>query len=96
MYYSGREKELAKVKCAFSQNNSPAQKSFVIFGLGGSGKTEFAIKFAEDARQDLLWVKLHPAVKQLRSSAKTTRPRCTTTSYTLGLLHLTTYRVVPL
>jgi hypothetical protein len=51
-YYTGRNKELSKLKSAFSQNNSPTQKSFVIFGLGGSGKTEFAIKFAEDTRQD--------------------------------------------
>jgi tetratricopeptide (TPR) repeat protein len=51
-YYTGRNKELSKLKSAFSQNSSPTQKSFVIFGLGGSGKTEFAIKFAEDTRQD--------------------------------------------
>jgi tetratricopeptide (TPR) repeat protein len=51
-YYTGRAKELAKLKVAFSQSNSPSQKTFVIFGLGGSGKTEFAIKFAEDTRQN--------------------------------------------
>jgi tetratricopeptide (TPR) repeat protein len=51
-YYTGRDKELAKLKAAFSQNTSPAQKCFVIYGLGGSGKTEFAIKFAEDTRQN--------------------------------------------
>jgi hypothetical protein len=33
--------------------------------------------------------------KRLRSAAKTTRPRCPTTSYILGLLHLTTYAVLP-
>jgi hypothetical protein len=34
--------------------------------------------------------------KAVRSQAKTTRPRCPTTSYTLDLLHLTTYRRTPL
>jgi hypothetical protein len=51
---------------------------------------------SSQVRGSVLWVKLHPAVKQLRSSAKTTRPRCPTTSYTLDLLHLTTYRRTPL
>ncbi|KAK9788188.1 putative NB-ARC domain-containing protein [Seiridium cardinale] len=32
-------------------NSSSKRKSFVVFGMGGSGKTQFASKFAEDMRE---------------------------------------------
>lgn len=34
-----------------SGKNSPIHKRFVIFGLGGSGKTQFCCKFASDNKQ---------------------------------------------
>ena len=44
---------MAKLNTAFDTTNS-SQKRFVIYGLGGSGKTELALKYAED-HQDKFW-----------------------------------------
>ena len=44
---------MAKLNAAFDVPNS-SQKRFVIYGLGGSGKTELALKYAEE-HQDKFW-----------------------------------------
>jgi hypothetical protein len=54
-FYTGREREMAKIKAAFDDDTTCyGQKRFVIFGLGGSGKTELVLKYAEDYAQ-LYW-----------------------------------------
>ena len=50
-FYTGRETQMAKVQDAFGDVAHAGQKRFVIFGLGGSGKTELALKYAEDHLQ---------------------------------------------
>lgn len=54
--YTGRKSYLAGLKQAFDSSNSssldnPTHKRFVVFGLGGSGKTQFCCKFASDNKQ---------------------------------------------
>ena len=55
--YTGREnllEELATIMFDSETRKSGTgmiQKRFVIYGLGGSGKTQFCCKFAEDNRQ---------------------------------------------
>ncbi|MCJ1338200.1 hypothetical protein MMC09_003485 [Bachmanniomyces sp. S44760] len=53
--YTGRKGYLDGLKQAFSSSHSssdsPAHKRFVVFGLGGSGKTQFCCKFASDNKQ---------------------------------------------
>lgn len=39
---------MAKIKAAFKDTTFAGQKIFVIYGLGGSGKTELALKYAEE------------------------------------------------
>lgn len=51
-FYTGREKQMAMLKAAFEQTRHPGQKRFVVYGLGGSGKTELALKYAEDHMQN--------------------------------------------
>ncbi|KAI2630921.1 hypothetical protein GGR54DRAFT_176744 [Hypoxylon sp. NC1633] len=51
-FYTGREKQMAKLDAAFKDTGSIGQKRFVIYGLGGSGKTELALKYAEDHLRD--------------------------------------------
>jgi tetratricopeptide (TPR) repeat protein len=51
-FYTGREKQMAKLKAAFEQPGFAAQKRFVVYGLGGSGKTELALKYAQDHMQN--------------------------------------------
>jgi hypothetical protein len=51
--FVGREDLLGRLRLAFFPHNSsivpgPGRKSFVIFGMGGSGKTELCCKFATD------------------------------------------------
>ena len=53
-YYTGREKQLAVIGRAFEDNTFFSQKRLVIYGLGGSGKTELALKYAE-RHQDKYW-----------------------------------------
>ncbi|KAI1357978.1 hypothetical protein F5Y08DRAFT_131670 [Xylaria arbuscula] len=53
-YFTGREKQLAKLETAFRDVMQPRQLRFVIYGLSGSGKTELAFKFADEHRQ-LFW-----------------------------------------
>ena len=51
-FYTGRESQMAKLRAAFSDNTYTGQKRFVIFGLAGSGKTELALKYAQDSQHE--------------------------------------------
>lgn len=53
--FTGRESELRELRESFlpkrgspMRDNSQGQRRFVVFGLGGSGKTQFCSKFAQD------------------------------------------------
>lgn len=51
--FTGREDLLDDLSRTFIQSGSPraeAQRRFVIYGLGGAGKTQFCCKFAEENR----------------------------------------------
>jgi Cdc6-like AAA superfamily ATPase len=54
-YYTGRQQELNDLKSALkvlqSRERQDHQKRFVIYGVGGAGKTQFACKFAQDNRE---------------------------------------------
>lgn len=41
---------MSKLETAFCDTTYPGQKRFVIYGLSGSGKTELALRYAEDHR----------------------------------------------
>jgi Cdc6-like AAA superfamily ATPase len=47
-FYTSRERQIAKLEAVFKDTAYRGQKRFVIYGLGGSGKTELALKYAED------------------------------------------------
>ncbi|KAI0532281.1 tetratricopeptide repeat domain-containing protein [Xylaria digitata] len=53
--FTGRESLLRELRHCFIQPlgplNSHSQRRFVVHGLGGSGKTQFCCKFAEDNRE---------------------------------------------
>ncbi|TGJ81449.1 hypothetical protein E0Z10_g7321 [Xylaria hypoxylon] len=53
--FTGREPLLQKLRQCFIQPPGPlhrqSQRRFVVHGLGGSGKTQFCCKFAEDNRE---------------------------------------------
>lgn len=52
--YIGREDKAAKLADLFFSHvpgQSEEQKRFVIYGVGGSGKTQFCCKFAQDHQQ---------------------------------------------
>jgi hypothetical protein len=60
-FYTGREDQEEQLKSCFLPESSQTcgsvrgktlekQKRFVIYGVGGSGKTQFCCKFAEDNR----------------------------------------------
>ncbi|KAI0383034.1 hypothetical protein F5Y04DRAFT_287602 [Hypomontagnella monticulosa] len=51
-FYTGREKQMERLVAAFRSNAYIGQKRFVIYGLSGSGKTELAMKYAEDHLQE--------------------------------------------
>ncbi|KAJ5752058.1 Tetratricopeptide-like helical [Penicillium odoratum] len=62
-YYTGRQKQLEELKATLnvleSRKRQDHQKRFVIYGLGGSGKTEFCCKFAQDNREHfwgIFWI----------------------------------------
>lgn len=48
--YTGREPLLNQLKALLGLADSNIQKRFVVYGMGGSGKTEFCCKFAQDNR----------------------------------------------
>jgi len=54
--YIGREDILATLRASFFPGGSPVskagQKSFVVFGMGGCGKTELCSKFASDNKHE--------------------------------------------
>lgn len=52
--YTGYATQQAKLHAAFRDATSPGQRIFVIYGPEGCGKTELALKYAEDAR-DQFW-----------------------------------------
>ena len=61
--YTGRSRILLELKKAFigssDRSDLSAQKRLVIYGLGGSGKTQFSCKFAQDNRQSfwgVFWI----------------------------------------
>jgi hypothetical protein len=43
---------MATLKAALEDSTYPGQRRFVIYGLGGSGKTELAIKYAEEYQRN--------------------------------------------
>ncbi|KAL2024434.1 hypothetical protein VTK56DRAFT_8245 [Thermocarpiscus australiensis] len=51
-FYTGRARQMAKLKAALEDATYPGQRRFVIYGLGGSGKTELALKYAEEYQQN--------------------------------------------
>ncbi|KAM0721367.1 hypothetical protein Q7P37_002291 [Cladosporium fusiforme] len=56
-HYLGREDELEALKRAFWQEDGKKkieQKRYVVYGVGGSGKTQFCCKYAQDL-QDKYW-----------------------------------------
>lgn len=59
--FTGRETLLEELKQAFEGTpaNDHMQKRFIIYGLGGSGKTQFCCKFAQDNRENfwgIFWI----------------------------------------
>lgn len=54
-YYTGRQKQLTELASILhvteSRHRQTHQKRFIISGLGGSGKTQFCCKFAQDNRE---------------------------------------------
>lgn len=53
-FYKGRQALLDELKAHFTKPTVTLQKRFVIYGLPGSGKTQFCCKFAQDLRA-LFW-----------------------------------------
>jgi len=49
-YFTGRAAQLAKLEAAFGDPTRPTQQRFVVYGLGGSGKTELSFRFADGYR----------------------------------------------
>ena len=54
-FYTGREEEADQLARYFFQSSSSEKqmqkrRRFVIYGVGGSGKTQFCCKFADDNR----------------------------------------------
>ena len=57
-YFVGREEIISLIKEKFQAFDSPQQRVVVLHGLGGIGKTQTAIHFAEQYQQDytaVLW-----------------------------------------
>jgi signal recognition particle GTPase len=57
-HFTGRRAVLSMIDKAFlsplPEITSSHQKKFALYGLGGSGKTQIALKFAQEARKRLL------------------------------------------
>ncbi|TFK34399.1 hypothetical protein BDQ12DRAFT_738263 [Crucibulum laeve] len=59
--FTGQQAHLNRLKIYFSlrtENNISPWRSFVIYGMGGIGKTQIALKFAEDVSgySHIFWV----------------------------------------
>jgi GTPase SAR1 family protein len=52
--FTGRNEDLQRLTTAFAPCESPQhrhQRRFVLFGLGGSGKTQICLKYVQDYRE---------------------------------------------
>ena len=57
--FVGRKDELHKITSALSRDKTSEQRSFTIWGLGGIGKSQIALAFANRSKTDfdiLLWI----------------------------------------
>lgn len=71
--YTGRHTQMKAIEDAFSASIPPIQKRFVIHGQPGTGKTELALKYAEEhARQywGVFWVDASSSANTMLSYAK--------------------------
>jgi hypothetical protein len=68
-YYTGRKAQLVKIEAAFRNLTLPKQQVFVIYGLSGSGKTELALRFAEENRNKFWGVFYVDASSEKHASA---------------------------
>ncbi|KAJ2967812.1 hypothetical protein NUW58_g10358 [Xylaria curta] len=71
--YTGRHSQMKAIEDAFSASIPPIQKRFVIQGQPGTGKTELALKYAEEhARQywGVFWVDASSSSNAMLSYAK--------------------------
>ncbi|KAI2615206.1 hypothetical protein GGR54DRAFT_632305 [Hypoxylon sp. NC1633] len=71
--YTGRDLQMKAIEDAFSASIPPIQKRFVIQGQPGTGKTELALKYAEEhARQywGVFWVDASSSANTMLSYAK--------------------------
>jgi Cdc6-like AAA superfamily ATPase len=46
--FTGRDEYLQKLKGYFGSNAGGQRKSFLLYGLGGIGKTQICLKFIEE------------------------------------------------
>ncbi|KAJ5316926.1 hypothetical protein N7508_001434 [Penicillium antarcticum] len=72
-YYTGRAQYLEKLQnilvASTADEQDPQQQRFVVYGMGGSGKTQFCCKFAEHNRESywgIFWIDAtsHERIKQ--------------------------------
>ena len=47
--FTGREDDLEKLRQCFGQRDRPSpRRQFLLYGIGGGGKTQIALKFVEE------------------------------------------------
>lgn len=46
--FTGRDKYLQRLRDYFSPSSGDKRKAFLLYGLGGIGKTQICLKFIED------------------------------------------------
>ena len=47
--FTGREDDLGKLRQYFDQRDGPSpRRQFLLYGIGGGGKTQIALKFVEE------------------------------------------------
>jgi len=49
--FTGRNEILARLRKQLCEIQTEGQKRFVIYGMGGSGKSEVCLKFADENRE---------------------------------------------
>ncbi|KIL64558.1 hypothetical protein M378DRAFT_11360 [Amanita muscaria Koide BX008] len=57
--FSGRESYLQDLHTHFIDNPSPKRKTFLLYGMGGIGKTQICLKFIEQNKEcfsDIFWI----------------------------------------